>query len=69
MLHHIDQIVTNIWHQIDIKGAGLQCQLSHFTAIHNSSPVASWDSNVSIEYALQNHDRNTRSSVYFCLLF
>jgi len=29
-------------------------QLRHFTAIHKSSPVSSWDSKVSIECALQN---------------
>jgi len=31
-----------------------QQQLRDFTAIHKSSPMASWDSKVSIECTLQN---------------
>ncbi len=42
-----------------------QCQLCHFAAIHNSSPVASWDSKVSTECALQNLGISSRSSGNF----
>ncbi len=49
------------------------CYFSHttcFTAIHNSSPVASWHSKVSTECALQNVSGSSRSSRYtFRLMF
>ena len=35
-------------------------QLRRFTSIHKSCPVASWDSKVSMECALQNLDRSSR---------
>jgi len=40
----------------------ISCDLQRFIAIHNSSPVDSWDSKVSIECALQNLGGISRSS-------
>jgi len=44
-----------------------QHPLCHFTAIHKSSPGASWDSKVSIECTLQNLNGSSRSSGDFSL--
>jgi len=45
------------------------CQLPCFTAIHKLSPVASWDSKVSIICTLQNLAEEIAHPGTFCLLF
>lgn len=46
----------------------LQCHLSHFIAIPNYSPIASWDSKVYTGCTLQNLTGRS-SGYFFCLLF
>jgi len=46
-----------------------QRQLCRFTSIHKSSPMASWDSKMSIECALQNLTGSSRSFGDFSPIF